>query len=124
MKRLKTINFYVFLTILFLLQTSASQASELWININRCDPLVDPSCTPPGRDDINTLAGNAIDIALGLVATISLLFLIYGGITYTTSAGNPDSVGKAKSTILYSIIGLVLAILSYAIINFVIKIFP
>jgi len=124
MKRLKTINFYVFfLTILFLLQTSVSQASELWNNIDRCDPLIDPKCVPPGKNDIEILVGNAIDIALGLVATISLLFLIYGGITYTTSAGNPDSVGKAKSTILYSIIGLILSILAYAIINFVVDIF-
>jgi hypothetical protein len=49
--------------------------------------------------------------------------LIVGGIRYTMSAGNEKSVGAAKNTILYAIIGVVVAVLAYAIVNFVIGAF-
>ena len=46
--------------------------------------------------------------------------LIYGGIRYTTSGGNANSVTAAKNTVIYSIVGLVISILAYAIVNFVV----
>ena len=46
--------------------------------------------------------------------------LIWGGIRYTTSGGNANSVTAAKNTILYAVIGLIVAILAYAIVNWVI----
>ena len=45
--------------------------------------------------------------------------IIYGGVLYTTSAGDPGKVKKAKDTILYGIIGLVIAVLAFAIVNFI-----
>ncbi len=60
-----------------------------------------------------------IDTALGVISTIAVLFLIIGGYQYMTSAGNPDQIQKAKNTILYSVIGLAVAILSFAIVRFV-----
>jgi hypothetical protein len=45
--------------------------------------------------------------------------LIYGGIRYTISMGDPKNVEAAKNTILYAIVGIVVALLAYAIINFV-----
>ena len=46
--------------------------------------------------------------------------VIIGGIQYTTSGGDSAAVTKAKNTILYGIVGLVIALLAYAIVNFVI----
>lgn len=103
---------------------SLLMSSALWNGVERCNDAATSGTCAQNLNHISTLAGNITNIALGLVATISVLFLIYGSITYVTSAGNPDSLGRAKSTILYSILGLVLAILAYAIINFVVKIFP
>jgi len=60
-----------------------------------------------------------ITFALYLIGAISVLMLIIGGIRYTMSGGNDKSVTAAKNTILYAIIGLVIAILAYAIIQFV-----
>ncbi len=54
---------------------------------------------------------------LGLVATI---MVIYGGVLYVTAAGNDDQVGKAKNVILYAIIGIVVILLSFALVNTVI----
>ena len=47
--------------------------------------------------------------------------LIFGGIRYVVSGGDSKKVTDAKNTIMYAIIGLIIAILSYAIVNFVIS---
>ena len=52
---------------------------------------------------------------------MAVAFIIFGGFQYTTSAGDPGKVKKAKDTILYGIIGLVVAMLAYAIVNFVLS---
>ena len=57
--------------------------------------------------------------ALYLIGAISVLMLIYGGIRYTTSAGDSKGVEAAKNTIMYAIIGIIVALLAYAIVNFV-----
>jgi len=46
--------------------------------------------------------------------------IVVGGIKYTVSNGNPEQIKNAKNTIMYAIVGIVLAILAYAIVNFVI----
>ena len=61
---------------------------------------------------------NAIIGALGIVAVI---VMIIGGVTYMTSAGDAGKVKKAKDTILYGAIGLIIVMLSFAIVNWVIQ---
>jgi len=60
------------------------------------------------------------NIALYLIGAISVLMLIYGGIRYTISGGDSKNVTAAKNTILYAIVGIIVAILAFAIVNFVI----
>jgi len=60
-------------------------------------------------------------VVLGIVGGVAVLVLIIGGFQYITAAGNPDQVGKAKSTIMYAIVGLVICILSYVIVSFVVS---
>lgn len=60
---------------------------------------------------------NGIVAILGIVAAI---FVIVGGVNYMTSQGDAGKLQKAKNTILYSLIGLVIAALAFAIINFVV----
>ncbi len=57
---------------------------------------------------------------LYIVGTVAVLFLIIGGFQYITSAGNPDGIEKAKATILYAIIGIIVALLAYSIIRYII----
>ncbi|MCX6805002.1 MAG: hypothetical protein NT111_03230 [Patescibacteria group bacterium] len=59
---------------------------------------------------------NLLIFSIGMVAVI---MLIIGGFRYVFSQGNEKAVTGAKDTILYAIIGLVIAILSFAIVNFV-----
>lgn len=91
--------------------------------VDTCTGGPGSNCTPPGLDDFEKVISNVTNIALGLISTIALIFLIQGAILYMSSGGNPDQISKAKNTIFYSIIGLVLAIGSWVIIKFVIGAF-
>lgn len=61
---------------------------------------------------------NAVIAVLGIVAVI---VIIMGGVGYMTSSGDAGKVKKAKDTILYGVIGLIIVALSFAIVNFVIS---
>lgn len=69
---------------------------------------------------VNQLISNIISILIYVVGIASVIVIIIGGIMYVVSAGNPDSVKKAKDAILYAVIGLVVAFSAFAIVNFVI----
>ncbi len=71
-----------------------------------------------GNTGIFTQITNTILAAVGLIAVIMLIF---GGIRYIISGGDQKKVTDAKNTILYAIIGLIIALLSYAIVNFVLN---
>lgn len=61
-----------------------------------------------------------INVLLYLLGAIAVVMIVIGGIKYTTSNGDSSSITSAKNTILYSVIGLVVAIMAYAIVNFVV----
>ncbi len=60
-----------------------------------------------------------VNVLLFIIGAISVIMLIIGGIRYTVSAGDGNSVTAAKNTILYAIIGLVVAFLAFAVVNWV-----
>jgi hypothetical protein len=55
-----------------------------------------------------------------LVGAVSVVFLIIGGLRYVISNGDSKQVEAAKNTILYAIIGIVVAVISFALVQFVI----
>jgi len=61
---------------------------------------------------------SAVFVALGVVAVV---VIIIGGINYTISQGDPGKVKKAKDTILYGIVGLVISLSAFAIVQFVLN---
>ncbi len=79
-------------------------------------------CTNKDASSTN-LAGfikQIINLLLYVLGAIAVLMIIIGGIRYTTSGGDQSGVKGAKDTILYAVIGLVVALMAYAIVNFVI----
>ncbi len=60
------------------------------------------------------------NVLLFLIGAISVIMLIVGGIRYVVSGGDSTAVQNAKNTILYAIVGVVVAILAFAVVNFVI----
>ena len=59
-------------------------------------------------------------LCLAVLGLVAVIVIIIGGINYMTSAGDAGKVKKAKDTILYGVIGLVICVLAFAIVNFVI----
>ena len=72
-----------------------------------------------GKAKVNKTVNNVVNILLFALGIISVIMIIVGGIKYTTSNGDSSALTSAKNTILYAIVGLVVAIMAYAIVNFV-----
>ncbi|MBL8031683.1 MAG: hypothetical protein JNK33_05165 [Candidatus Doudnabacteria bacterium] len=69
--------------------------------------------------DVNSLILTVINWILGITLAIDVLFMIFGGFLYITSAGNEDRAKKGKNTVVNAIIGLVIIILAYFLANVV-----
>lgn len=61
----------------------------------------------------------AINLMLFIVGVLAIFMIIYGGIRYVLSGGNNNRVNDAKNTVLYAILGLIISILGYAIVQWV-----
>ena len=61
----------------------------------------------------------AINVVLGMVGVVSVVMIIIGGIQFVSSKGDAAKTTKARNTILYSVVGLVIALLAFAVVNFV-----
>lgn len=62
-------------------------------------------------------------VLLFIIGAIAVIMLIFGGVRYVVSGGNDSQVKAAKDTILYAIVGILVALLAYAAVNFVIDSF-
>ena len=78
-----------------------------------------------GNDQSSDLFGSSgvfrtiTNVMLFIIGAISVIMLIIGGIRYVISGGDQAQVTAAKNTILYAIVGIVVAFLAYAAVNFV-----
>ena len=75
----------------------------------------------PGFFEANGIFQTITNTLLFIIGAISVIMIIFGGFRYVTSGGDSAGVTSAKNTILYAIIGLVVAILAYAILDFVLS---
>ena len=95
-----------------------------------CDPTsgisgaINDDCTL-GSGQQSKLVGpggmvtDIINIMLFVIGILCVIMIIWGGIRYTISNGASDKVKDAKNTILYAVVGLVIAIIAYALVNWV-----
>jgi len=121
MKLLKHITLLSFIVFTFGVVFVSQPASAIDVNIGNSCTYNDKSSVCAGKNDnannnVKTLINTLIYI-LGIVTTF---VIIIGGVMYTVSGGDASAVKRAKDTILYAVIGLVVAILAFTIVNFVI----
>lgn len=95
------------------------------------DGLTDSSCRLKSPSDLNgpeksklsryifRVVLNVLDMALQLVAYISVGYIMYGGFKWLTSASDSSKIAGARKTIQNALIGLVISILSVAIVNLI-----
>ena len=74
-----------------------------------------------GNWTIESVIGLALNVLTIIVGGLAVAFLVVGGIKYVTSGGDEKKVASAKNTILYAIIGLVVAIAARVIIGLVLR---
>lgn len=60
-----------------------------------------------------------VNVIVGVIGFVAVMMMIMGGISFVTSQGDAAKVTKARNTILYGVVGLVVALLAFAIVNFV-----
>lgn len=82
------------------------------------------TCTTPGdnRSVMGTIQ-QVTDVFVFATGAIAVIMLIVGGIRYATSAGEQSAVSGAKNTIMYAIVGLVVAAVAYTVVHFIISVF-
>lgn len=115
---IKKVNFLkVAEVILSVLIVFAPLAGYAQLNSNMpCDSSTGLNCT---STSVNGLIRIVINWMLGIAFGVAVLFLIIGGFWYITSAGNEETAEKGKGTAINAIIGIVIIVLSYVIINVV-----
>ncbi|MDD5567110.1 MAG: hypothetical protein PHH01_02850 [Patescibacteria group bacterium] len=109
---MKTFTSIILSGLMFCLVPLTALAEEVALN----NPLGD---TATGTD----LVVKIITGFLGIMSLFALVMVIYGGFQYIYSAGNPEQLKKAKDTIVWALLGMVIAFLSLAVINFVVGAF-
>src|SRR5690242_124808 len=92
----------------------ASPASQIQGGVNQAGGSGETS-------NLGSRVKTIVNILLYILGAIAVVMIVIGGIRYTTSNGDSGAITSAKNTILYSVIGLIVAILSYTIVNFVIS---
>ena len=78
-------------------------------------------CSTPettGDDSLMSRVKVILNVVIGLIGVVAVAMIILGGIQYTTSQGQPDKVAQARNILIYSVVGLVVAVLAFAIVNF------
>lgn len=73
------------------------------------------------QPSLMTTVTTIINIIVGVVAVIAVIVIVVGGIFFVTSTGESAKVARARNTIIYGVVGLVISLLAFAIVNFVLK---
>lgn len=87
------------------------RSGETVSDLSKCNVKDDDSLIPTLQTIIN--------VVLGVLGLVAVMMIILGGFNYMTSQGEPSKTAKARNTILYGVVGLLIALLAFAIVNFV-----
>ena len=91
------------------------------INVfDQCQASSDTAVCASKDDSAGGMVKIVINTLLVILGMISIIMIVIGGVRYTISGGNSSHTKEARETIIYSVVGLVVAIMSFTIVNFVI----
>ena len=85
-------------------------------NIAACN--IDPAHS---GDDLINDTNKIINVVIGVLGVVAVAVVIYGGFLFLTAQGDPGKIKKGKDSITWGIIGLIITLLSWSIINFVLS---
>lgn len=73
-----------------------------------------------GQDLSNKTVQNVFNVVLALAGAVAVAFVVFGGVKYMLSQGEPQQTKQARDTILYAVIGIVVVAAAFFLVNFVI----
>lgn len=91
------------------------------VSVVNCDTagLTTDECNMTKKDDLSSRVWPVIQVVLGVLGGVAIIMIVLGGIRYTLSQGDSSALTSAKNTIIYAVVGLVVAILASGIVIFV-----
>ena len=101
---------------LSVVSTNASAQVSSGINAATTDEMKNKQID--GSNGVIRIVSNILIWVVGIVAVI---MIVWSGFKYITAAGDSGKIASAKSSLIYAIVGLIIAILAYAIVNFVME---
>jgi hypothetical protein len=101
--------------LMFCVNNAFAQSTGFWSNPQ--GGATSPAAAAQGT--LGQLITTIIDYFLGILGLIAVCFLIYAGVLMVTAGGNDQEITKAKKIITYAVIGIVIVLLSYTIVQFV-----
>jgi hypothetical protein cdiviTM7_00617 len=72
-------------------------------------------------DGDSGLVKSVVNILLWVIGILSIIMIIFSGIRYVTSAGDASKTKAAQNTLIYSVVGLIVAIMAWAIVDLVVN---
>ena len=72
-----------------------------------------------GEGQVNGIIKTIVEVLLMAVGAISIIMIVIGGIMFALSSGDAQKAAKARNTVLYAVVGLIVSIFASAIVNFV-----
>lgn len=72
-----------------------------------------------GQPDLMDTVTQILNVIVGIIGVLAVAVIIIGAVFFVTSQGDAGKVARARNTILYGIVGLVISLLAFAIVNFV-----
>ena len=78
-------------------------------------------CKGTNGSTLYTIVRNVVNLLIFIIGIIAVIMIVIGGFRYTTSGGDGSQTKSARDTIIYAVVGLVIAIMAYSIVNFVLR---
>lgn len=89
-----------------------------------CEGLaVEPGeeCDDSAKQEIAKLLSSVINILSWIVGIVSVIMIIVGGLKFVLSNGDSSGIASARSTVIYALVGLVVAALAQVLVAFVLN---
>ena len=90
----------------------ASPGSTICVPTSQATGLTD-------AEPVSVIA-SVLSVILSIVGAVSVLMIVIGGVYYVTSAGDSDRVSTARNIVLYAVVGLIIALLAWVVVNTVV----
>ena len=95
-------------------------ASAQSVISGQCKGVTDSKVCSDQNDKSDGFVGKIVNTLIFIVGILSVVMIIGGGLLYVLSGGDSGNVTRAKNTVLYAVIALIVALLAYAIVNWVV----